>query len=69
MNSEDEVMTVSCAIIDSLSGLVGKRVTPELLETVKEICASHLRERGLPEISISEILNRMAGRGNLPEQY
>jgi len=35
------------AIIDSLSGLAGQKITPVLVETVEEIVMSHVREHDL----------------------
>ena len=63
MNSEDEVMTVSCAIIDSLSGLVGEKITSALIEAIRDLCLSHLRERGVVESSgLDEMLERLGRR-------
>jgi hypothetical protein len=46
---DDEVMALSCEIIDSLNGFVGDKITPQLIETVRDICLSRLREHGIFE--------------------
>lgn len=46
----DEITTAGRAvykgIVDSLLPLVGEPLTPALIETIREVCASHVREHG-----------------------
>jgi hypothetical protein len=58
---DDEIMALSCEIIDSLSGFVGDKITPQLIEAVRDICLSRLREHGVLESSaLDSALEKLA---------
>jgi len=62
----DEGVWLSCEIIDSLTELVGEKITPALIQTVEDICLSHLREHGVYESQgLDELLKQMARRAKL----
>lgn len=60
---EDEVMNLQLAILDSLTGLVGEKITPILIDTIQEVVESHLREREIVDpITTDWIRERLENR-------
>jgi hypothetical protein len=62
---DQRVFTVYTGIIESLKSLVGQKITPELLETIEEVCASHVREQGYDFQGIPKVLEKMRRRMEL----
>jgi|HubBroStandDraft_1064217.scaffolds.fasta_scaffold367828_2 hypothetical protein len=60
---DDEIMALSCEIIDSLNGFVGDKITPQLIEAVRDVCLSRLREHGIFESeALDSSLEKLARR-------
>ncbi len=60
---DDESMKLGLEIIDSLHGFVGDKITPALIEAIRDICLSRLREHGVVESSaLDEMLERLGRR-------
>jgi len=58
--NDDEAMRLGCEIIDSLNGFVGDKITPALIETMRDICLSLLREHGVTESpALDEALEKL----------
>jgi demethoxyubiquinone hydroxylase (CLK1/Coq7/Cat5 family) len=61
MDTDDKISPVEMArlgIIDSLSGLVGKKITPMLVTTVEEVVLSHVREYNLESALVKPELEK-----------
>lgn len=56
-------MGLGLEIIDSLHGFVGDKITPALIEAIRDICLSRLREHGVVESpALDKLLERLRRR-------